>query len=72
MSENPPPEPDVSITVYPGGPLIVRGAFTLQNADLEPIDPRRQVVALCRCGLSRRKPLCDGTHALSPPEANRT
>ncbi len=72
MSENAASEPDVTITVYPGGPLIVRGPFALQTADQEPIDPRRKVVALCRCGLSRLKPICDGTHALSPPEANRT
>lgn len=55
------PAPTV-ITVYPNGPLLVRGPFTLQGPDQQPIDPHRKVVALCRCGLSRIKPLCDGTH----------
>jgi iron-binding CDGSH zinc finger protein len=52
------------ITVYDKGPLIVRGPFTLQSDDQQEIDPHRDVVALCRCGRSRVKPFCDGTHAL--------
>ncbi|MFW7415101.1 CDGSH iron-sulfur domain-containing protein [Demequina sp. SO4-18] len=54
-----------SITAYPDGPLLVRGAVDLRNADGEEIVVRRQTVALCRCGLSAIKPFCDGTHKLS-------
>jgi CDGSH-type Zn-finger protein len=50
------------ITPYKDGPLLVRGDFTLRTPDGEIIDPGRKTVALCRCGLSTRKPFCDGTH----------
>ena len=57
-----PREPEVSITPYPDGPLIVRGEVTLVGSDGSPIPRRRRTVALCRCGLSAIKPFCDGTH----------
>ncbi|MGW9158137.1 MULTISPECIES: CDGSH iron-sulfur domain-containing protein [unclassified Microbacterium] len=51
-----------SITPYPDGPLLVRGAVELYTADGETIEPHRRTMALCRCGLSAVKPFCDGTH----------
>ncbi len=53
-----------SITVCPRGPLIVRGSFDIVDGENQPIDPRRGTVALCRCGGSKIKPFCDGTHKL--------
>jgi CDGSH-type Zn-finger protein len=52
------------IVPYENGPLLVRGDFELVTPDGEPIDARRGTVALCRCGKSRLKPFCDGTHKL--------
>jgi CDGSH-type Zn-finger protein len=52
------------ITAYRDGPLLVRGAFRLEDQDGNPIDTRRETVALCRCGKSRIRPFCDGTHRL--------
>jgi CDGSH-type Zn-finger protein len=52
----------VVITPYEDGPLLVRGRFLLRTPDGAEIDPGRSTVALCRCGLSSRKPFCDGTH----------
>jgi CDGSH-type Zn-finger protein len=49
------------ITVYPDGPLIVRGDFAMDDIENGPIHTER-IVALCRCGRSARKPLCDGSH----------
>ena len=55
----------VSITVCPDGPLLVRGPVELLSADGETVEHGRRVVALCRCGRSRLKPLCDGSHRLN-------
>jgi CDGSH-type Zn-finger protein len=52
------------LTPYPDGPYLLRGDFELTGPNGERIDPRRKTVALCRCGASRRKPFCDGTHKL--------
>ncbi len=50
------------ITPYKDGPLLVRGPFELVDQDGNAIAVRRKTVALCRCGRSRIKPFCDGTH----------
>ena len=55
-------EEPATITAYPDGPLLVRGAVELLDDDGTPIEQRRRTVALCRCGLSTIKPFCDGTH----------
>jgi CDGSH-type Zn-finger protein len=55
---------ETRITPYRDGPLIVRGAFVLEDQDGNPIDPGRETIALCRCGKSRMRPFCDGTHRL--------
>ncbi len=55
-------EPAATITPYPDGPLIVRGAFELCELDGTPIPRSGNAVALCRCGRSAVKPFCDGSH----------
>ena len=55
---------EVVITSYRDGPLLVRGPFRLQDQQGNEIAVDRKVVALCRCGKSRMRPLCDGTHKL--------
>ncbi len=59
------PKDSVLITAYRDGPLVVRGPVTLMQADGTPIDTDRDPVALCRCGKSRLRPFCDGTHKLA-------
>ena len=54
----------VIITPYRDGPLLVRGHVELTWPDGSPVERRRDPVALCRCGKSRLRPLCDGTHKL--------
>jgi CDGSH-type Zn-finger protein len=56
--------PQTSITAYRDGPLIVRGPFRLLDQAGTEIELGRETVALCRCGKSRLRPFCDGTHAL--------
>jgi CDGSH-type Zn-finger protein len=52
------------ITPYRDGPLLVRGPVRIQDQEGHEIVVDRKVVALCRCGKSRSRPLCDGTHKL--------
>ncbi|MHA3703733.1 CDGSH iron-sulfur domain-containing protein [Jatrophihabitans sp. YIM 134969] len=56
---------DGSITVYPDGPLLVRGDVRIENPDGTAIRHVRRTVALCRCGKSALKPWCDGTHKIA-------
>ena len=43
------------------GPLFIKCGVTLRHPD--GLDEQRNVtVALCRCGLSAKKPFCDGSH----------
>ncbi|MBX7198593.1 MAG: CDGSH iron-sulfur domain-containing protein [Rhodospirillaceae bacterium] len=69
-------DPSISVVVLDGGPYIVRGAPPLhiqtitRNAQGQSWSytqgrefPIKDKTALCRCGHSRNKPYCDGTHA---------
>lgn len=54
--------PSASIKVLKGGPLLVEGSCRLidtEGKEIESCGP----FALCRCGGSKKKPFCDGTHA---------
>ena len=53
-----------TITVYRDGPLLLRGDVQLLDQNGNPIGTGRETVALCRCGKSRMRPFCDGTHNL--------
>jgi len=53
------------IMICPDGPLIVRGAYTLVDSNGGPIPGARRTTALCRCGRSREKPFCDGSHKMT-------
>ena len=62
--EGGPSEPvpeDNTVTVMPDGPLHLRGDVEITDPDGEMVleDTR---VALCRCGASQNKPLCDDSH----------
>jgi CDGSH-type Zn-finger protein len=54
-------EPAV-IVPYEDGPYLVRGGFVIRDQNGEELELTRRTVALCRCGRSRMRPLCDGTH----------
>ena len=55
--------PDTKLRVRPesGGPLRLDGPFTMAGTDRRTILSGTQA-ALCRCGRSRAKPFCDGSH----------
>lgn len=49
-----------TIQATPDGPLYVRGELKIINQDREIRQLKR--AALCRCGHSKNKPFCDGSH----------
>lgn len=59
-------EPSIGVVEDPAegvsGPLWVRGGIQVTGADGTEYEVRNRVT-LCRCGASRNKPFCDGTHA---------
>ncbi len=56
--------PGCSITMCPGGPILVRGDVTVEAEDGEIYRSHRPVSAVCRCGATGRAPWCDGTHKM--------
>ena len=52
-----------TITIRKNGPLLVRGEVTLLDHEGNVIEPPKNPFTLCRCGLSEKKPYCDGTHS---------
>jgi CDGSH-type Zn-finger protein len=59
---------DTKVTVRLNGPYRVEGPFTLVDQDGNKFTlPEGQWVSLCRCGLSDKKPFCDGSHRNKTP-----
>lgn len=64
---------DVTVTVRDNGPLLVQGSCVVKDQEGNTVAENDNMVALCRCGLSGTKPMCDGSHsqgfdgALNPP-----
>jgi CDGSH-type Zn-finger protein/uncharacterized Fe-S cluster protein YjdI len=55
------PDTTNSLAVSPAGPLFLRGRIVIDGgASASQVEYTR--VALCRCGESKNKPLCDGSH----------
>jgi len=51
------------LTVNNNGSLKVDGDFELLDRDGNPYDlGGRTIISICRCGLSKNKPFCDGAH----------
>jgi CDGSH-type Zn-finger protein len=60
-------EPSIAVVEDPAhgysGPLWVRGGIQVESAADGHVYEQRNRLTLCRCGQSRNKPFCDGTHA---------
>ena len=61
MEKDAPDGPDATIRVVKNGPLMVEGSFRLLKTDGSEMT-EKGACALCRCGASQKKPLCDGSH----------
>lgn len=52
---------EVTIKIMRNGAYQVRGPVKLLDADGNEIETK-PVMMLCRCGLSKKMPFCDGAH----------
>jgi uncharacterized Fe-S cluster protein YjdI len=52
---------EVDVKVMKDGPLLVTGTLKVTNAD-GITESKTQTTAFCRCGASKNKPYCDGSH----------
>ena len=51
------------ITIRSNGPLRVSGNFAIRDGNGQEFDlSGRTAISLCRCGHSKNKPFCDGSH----------
>ncbi len=51
------------ITVLSNGSLKIAGEFEIEDKEGNLYNLQgREVVGICRCGLSNNKPFCDGSH----------
>jgi CDGSH-type Zn-finger protein len=66
---NPDSSSRATITPYPDGPYLIRGDFAVTDQEGNELQLERRTIALCRCGKSRMRPFCDGTHKLIGFEA---
>ncbi|UOQ84186.1 CDGSH iron-sulfur domain-containing protein [Gracilibacillus salinarum] len=51
----------VQLKVRDNGSILVTGDVELVDAEGNPF-PTKQKFSLCRCGASKNKPFCDGSH----------
>ncbi|MEO8413576.1 MAG: CDGSH iron-sulfur domain-containing protein [Ginsengibacter sp.] len=51
------------ITVKSNGSLKIEGDFEIADKDGNVYGlAGREIISICRCGLSQNKPFCDGSH----------
>jgi uncharacterized Fe-S cluster protein YjdI len=55
------PKPSTEIIIMENGAALIKGSFIMKKPSGEIIETSQQI-ALCRCGYSRNKPFCDGSH----------
>ncbi|MBI2073520.1 MAG: CDGSH iron-sulfur domain-containing protein [Gemmatimonadetes bacterium] len=65
-----PVDPTPRIELKPNGPFRVFHVENLVNARGEVL-PTKPAYSLCRCGNSKTKPFCDGTHKTVPFDSSR-
>jgi CDGSH-type Zn-finger protein len=54
---------DTKVTVMRNGPLRIEGDFAIADPTGATYGlGGRTIISLCRCGQSKNKPFCDGSH----------
>jgi len=66
--------PIVTIRTRENGPLVVQGPVRIVDhlGNEFAIPPGKDQIALCRCGTSKKRPFCDGSHKTCGFVANET
>ena len=54
---------NVTIKTLKNGPLSVKGALSVVDHKGNEYAVDEEAIYLCRCGQSKNKPFCDGSHA---------
>ncbi len=50
------------VQILKDGPALITGNFIVRDAKKKKLKIENEVAAICRCGASKKKPFCDGTH----------
>ncbi len=55
---------EVIVRLRPNGPIVIEGPIKLLDTEGNeiPLPKDKPAIALCRCGHTKRKPFCDGSH----------
>lgn len=55
--------PTTKLTILSNGSIKIEGDFEIVDKQGSIYNLQgREVISLCRCGLSKNKPFCDGSH----------
>jgi|APTNR8051073442_1049403.scaffolds.fasta_scaffold112184_2 CDGSH-type Zn-finger protein len=49
------------ITLKARGPVAITGDFVIIDEDGNEL-PKKEKISICRCGMSKILPICDGAH----------
>lgn len=55
-------KPQAEIEVIPEGPIRIKGNIILSDVRRDIFESPEGEIYLCRCGRSKNKPYCDGSH----------
>ena len=55
-------ETNPSIFIVPNGPYVVKGSVPFEDEENNDSPQSKEHYTLCRCGVSKNKPFCDGSH----------
>ena len=61
MTDTPENKPAVKMTLRKNGSILVEGPVEMFDSEGNALEVREKF-ALCRCGASKKKPFCDGSH----------
>jgi CDGSH-type Zn-finger protein len=50
------------VQILKDGPALITGNFIIRDAKKKKVRVENEVAAICRCGASKKKPFCDGSH----------